>query len=437
MPADPSRTDTSGPSSRRERSSGVSGRRTPAAAARSAAGRWAAAAGGALVLAAVVLAAQIHGLDLSVYREGALALLGRAGEKDLYDDALIQTDTRGLPFTYPPFAALLFVPLALVPEALALGIVTALTCVCLVGVSVVVVRYLRASGVLPGAPRAGWRGPVAVLVAMLLIGVGGPWREGLGFGQVNALLMVLILADLLRSTRLPSGVLIGIAAGIKLTPLAFGLVFLARRDWRSLAWLATSFAATVAVGWFLAPRESAIFWLGALFDASRVGATADLYNVSLNSVVAQSGLVEGLQRPVWLLASLAVIAVGYVAILRADDDGDPVRAIAANAVVMLAISPISWFHHWVWIALVLPAGWVLARRQARAPRAVGRTLLALLVPVMMFSSITVTLTLTGAVSGEGPLPLRLFTGLGVVLPVALLILWSLRPVSRRDASARG
>ncbi len=387
------------------------------------------------MLAVVVLAAQIHGLDLSVYREGALALLGRAEGKDLYDDALILTDTRGLPFTYPPFAALLFVPLALVPESLALGIVTALTCVCLVGVAVTVVRYLRASGVLPEVPRNGR--PAAVLTAVLLIGVSGPWREGLGFGQINALLMVLVLADLLRSTRLPSGVLIGIAAGIKLTPLAFGLVFLARRDWRSLAWLAGSFAATVAVGWFLAPRESAIFWLDALLDPSRVGATADLYNVSLNSVVAQSGLAEGLQRPVWILASLAVIAVGYAAIRRADDDGDPVRAIAANAVVMLAISPISWFHHWVWIALVFPAGWVLARRQEGAPRAVGRALLALLVPVMLFSSITVTLTLTGAVSGTGPLPLRVFTGLGVILPVALLTLWALRPVSRRDASVRG
>lgn len=391
------------------------------------------------MLAVVVLAARIHGLDLSVYREGALALLGRAGDKELYDDALIQTDTRGLPFTYPPFAALLFVPLALVPEALALGIVTALTCACLVGVAVVVVRYLRASGVMAKVvgTRADRRGTAAVLIAVLLIGVSGPWREGLGFGQVNALLMVLILADLLRSTRLPSGVLIGIAAGIKLTPLAFGLVFLARRDWRSLAWLAVSFAATVAVGWFLAPRESAIFWLDALFDASRVGATADLYNVSLNSIVAQSGLAEAVQRPVWILASLAVIAVGYLAIRRADEDGDRLRAIAANAVVMLAISPISWFHHWVWIALVFPAGWVLARRQAGSRRVLGRALLALLVPVMMFSSITVTLTLTGTVSGEGSLSLRLFTGLGVVLPVALLILWSLRPVSRQEASVRG
>jgi alpha-1,2-mannosyltransferase len=370
----------------------------------------------------VVLAAQIHGLDLSVYREGALALLGRAGDKELYDDALIQTDTRGLPFTYPPFAAILFVPLALLPAPAALGVVTALSCLCLVGVAVVVVRYLQAAA--PAGPRHAWRTPAAVLAAMLLIGISGPWREGLGFGQVNALLMVLILADLLRSTRLPSGVLVGIAAGIKLTPLAFGLVFLARRDWRSLAWMAASFAGTVAVGWLLAPRESAAFWLDALFDASRVGATADLYNVSLNSLVAQSGLAAAVQRPVWLLASLAVVAVGYAAIRRADQDGDGLRAITANAVVMLAISPISWFHHWVWIALVFPVGYVYARRHTGARRWTGRVLLAALVPVMLFSSITVTLTLTGTVSGEGPLPLRLFTGLGVVLPVALLAVWA-------------
>jgi alpha-1,2-mannosyltransferase len=385
------------------------------------------------VLAVVVLAAQIHGLDLSVYRQGALALLGRAGDSELYDDALVQTDTRGLPFTYPPFAAILFVPLALVPASVGLGIVTALSCLCLVGVAVVVVRYLRAAT--PTGGGAPWRTAAAVLAAMLLIGISGPWREGLGFGQVNALLMILILADLLRSTRLPSGVLTGIAAGIKLTPLAFGLVFLARRDWRSLAWMAASFGGTVAVGWLLAPRESAAFWLDALFDASRVGATADLYNVSLNSIVAQSGLGAGVQRPAWLLASLAVVAVGYVAIRQAGRDGDTLRAITANAVVMLAISPISWFHHWVWIALVLPVGYVAARQHAGARRTVSHVLLAVLVPVMMFSSITVTLTLTGTVSGEGPLPLRLFTGLGVVLPVALLVVWTSLP-PRSTPSAR-
>ncbi len=386
---------------------------------------WLTGAAGALVLGVVVLAAQIHGLDLSVYREGALALLGRAGDKELYDDALIQTDTRGLPFTYPPFAAILFVPLALVPEAVALRIVTGLSCICLVGVAVVVARYLRAAR--GEQPHPAWRLPAAVLAAMLLIGISGPWREGLGFGQVNALLMVLVLADLLRATRVPSGVLVGIAAGIKLTPLAFGLVFLARRDWRSLAWMAGSFASTVAIGWILVPRESAAFWLEALFDSSRVGATADLYNVSLNSVVAQSGLAEELQRPVWVLACLAVVAVGYVAIRRADDDGDTVRAIAANAVVMLAISPISWFHHWVWIALLFPAGYVVGRQAAGVWRTWSWLLLAALVPVMMFSSITVTLMLTGTVSGEGPLALRLFTGLGVVLPIALLVVWAAGP----------
>ncbi|MGV0108621.1 glycosyltransferase 87 family protein [Arthrobacter sp. CP30] len=395
---------------------------TPAAPAAS--GRVAAlnAAACALVLAVVVLAAQIHGLDLTVYREGALALLGRAGDKELYDDALVQTDTRGLPFTYPPFAALLLIPVALVPEAFALALVTGLSCICLVVVSVVVVRYLRSSGVSWSRP------PLALPAVVLMIGISGPWREGLGFGQVNALLMVLVLADLLRSTRLPSGVLIGIAAGIKLTPLAFGLVFLARRDWRSLAWLAASFGSTVAVAWLVAPRDSAIFWLGALFDASRVGDTADLYNVSLNSVVMQSGLPDGLQRPLWLLASLAVIVVGYRAIRRADDDGDRLRAITANAVVMLAISPISWFHHWVWIALLFPVGLVFARSRAGVTRVVTRILLAVLVPVTMFSSITVTLTLTGTVSGQGPLPLAVFAGLGVVVPVALLAVWSLRPV---------
>ena len=380
-------------------------------------------------LALVVLGAQIHGLDFTVYREGARALLGHS-EYRLYDPSLVQTDTRGLPFTYPPFAALLLTPFALMPEALGLVLLTATSCVCLILTAFLVARYLRDNNVLPERFRAALGGSAGVVVlATLLIGVLGPWREGLGFGQINPMLMVLIVADLIRPAgRVPRGILIGLAAGIKLTPLAFGLIFLVRKDWRAILTMGLTFAATVAAGWLASPEQSRIFWFDSLFDSTRVGDTTDMYNVSLNSLIAHLGTPEALHRPLWLLASAAVVVLGYLAIRRSDERGDLVAAISANAVVMLAISPISWFHHWVWIALLLPVLWVWARRRRGSARAVGLGLAAVLVPVFMLSSITITMMLTGTVSGQGPAALELFTSLGVVLPVAALAFWATAPV---------
>ncbi|MCQ1999899.1 glycosyltransferase 87 family protein [Arthrobacter zhaoxinii] len=387
----------------------------------------------ALVL--VILGAQIHGLDFTVYREGARAFLG-LGEHRLYDPSLVQTDTRGLPFTYPPFAALLLTPFALLPEAVGLFLLTATSCLCLVLTAFLVSRYLQENKVLPPKLRTALGGSAGVAVlATLLIGILGPWREGLGFGQINPMLMLLVLADLLRpaSSKLPRGILIGLAAGIKLTPLAFGLIFLVRRDWRAILTMGAAFAATIAVGWLASPEQSRTFWLDSLFDSTRVGDTTDMYNVSLNSFLAHLGTPDALQRPLWLLASAAVVVLGFFAIRRSDARGDTVAAISANAVVMLAISPISWFHHWVWIALVLPALWVAVRRRRAGVRAAGTALLVALVPVFMLSSITVTMMLTGVVSGQGPAALELFTGLGVVLPVAALGFWATAPAPARSA----
>ena len=381
----------------------------------------------ALVL--VVLGAQIHGLDFTVYREGALAFLGKS-EHQLYDPSLVETDTRGLPFTYPPFAALLLTPFAFLPEAAGLVLLTATSCACLVATAFLVSRYLRHQEAVPARLQSALGGPAGVVVlATLLIGLLGPWREGLGFGQINPMLMLLIVADLLRPAgRVPRGMLIGLAAGIKLTPLAFGLIFLARRDWRAVLTMGATFAATVAVGWLASPAQSRTFWFDALSDSSRVGDTTDMYNVSLNSLIAHLGTPESLQRPLWLLASAAVVVLGYLAIRRADRRGDIVAAVSANAVVMLAISPISWFHHWVWIALILPALWVSVRRRRTGLRAAGTALAAVLVLVFMLSSITVTMMFTGEVSGHGPAALELFTSLGVILPVAALGYWATDPV---------
>nr|WP_294631788.1 glycosyltransferase 87 family protein [uncultured Rothia sp.] len=56
------------------------------------------------------------GLDFSIYRMGAMTIFDNEGfTKDLYAPAFVEIGVLKLPFTYPPFAALVFLPFAFLP----------------------------------------------------------------------------------------------------------------------------------------------------------------------------------------------------------------------------------------------------------------------------------------------------------------------------------
>lgn len=390
-------------------------------------------AGLGLAIAVVLAAAPMEGLDFGVYREGAAVLLSSDGGRTIYDPVPLSAGTRGLPFTYPPFAALIFIPFALMPAWLGFALISATSCLCLVVVSAIAVEYLARSGVFGSAPATGVRG-VALIAATTLFGLLAPWRESLGFGQINAMLMLLVVLDLVRPQgKVPRGVLIGVAAGIKLTPLVFGLLFLARRDFRSVLAMGLGAAGTAVAAWIVAPNESAKYWFAMLGDAGRIGDPSTMYNLSLNALSYNLGLEGPAQRVVWILMCLLVVVAGYVAIRTLESRGDLFAAITANAIVMLAISPISWGHHWVWIALIVPAAWVSSSRFLGLRKGLVRALAVATCLSFVLSSLSASVLLTDDVQESGPLVWELLSKSGLVLSLAVLALWAFVPArtSRR------
>ena len=235
--------------------------------------------GPAPVLVLVVAAAVAGGLhggftDLFVYQYGGQAVLDGLPVYESGDPVT------GLPFTYPPFAAVVMVPLALLPAWLAAALWTGASVAALAAVVVVVRRAL-------GRPAPGW------LVALLTAGALAlePVWQNLTFGQVNLFLMLAVLVDLVRPERRWSGVLVGIAAGVKLTPLVFVvlLVLVGRRTAAGRAVLA--FAATVAVGFVVMPGSAATYWTDGLLDAGRVGPPALAHNQSVYGALTR--LLDG------------------------------------------------------------------------------------------------------------------------------------------------
>ncbi|MCY1226732.1 Glycosyltransferase family 87 [compost metagenome] len=279
------------------------------------------------------------------------------------------------------------------------------------------------------ATRNKW-GAVILLLAVLNL---GPWRETLAFGQINILLMGIMAADLLaRNQRWNQGFpgrgfLVGMAAGIKLTPLVFGLYFLMRKDWRGLFNMAGGFAFTVLLGWLVRPAESFRFWLEILPDTSRIGGAGYVDNLSLKGALLHFGVPEAGVTVPWLLLSLLVTGTGAMVIKAASDQGARVVAISATALTMLLISPVSWSHHWVWMAAVLPAfAWTLREtpHRHRATRWLMGGVLGASIIVFFFSPKSIGEALGAEnLDFQTPEPWLMASSAGVFCAVAILACW--------------
>ncbi|WP_373314616.1 glycosyltransferase 87 family protein [Streptomyces longispororuber] len=298
-------------------------------------GAWLLLALSCAALAALCAARGLPMADALVYRaEGAAVAEGR----DLYGFTVTEWD---LPATYPPFAALLFVPAAWLP-------VPVLKAAFLVGNTALLALLTRLSLTCAGLPRPPGAVPAATALFLWL----EPVFQTVLFGQVNLALACLVLWDLTRPEGAPGkGAALGVAAGIKLTPALFiAYLVLARRP-REAATATAACAGTVLVGALVLPAASVDFFTRRLYETERVGKAWIVDNQSLQGLAARV-LHTPDPGPAWLVPGAAAAATGLWLAARA---ATPARAVLLAAGTALLVSPISWSHHWVWCVPLLAA----------------------------------------------------------------------------------
>jgi alpha-1,2-mannosyltransferase len=274
-------------------------------------------------------------VDLHVYVGGAGALDHPGALYDyVYAD---QTPDFPLPFTYPPFAAVVFYPLHLLPFgfvafAWQVGIIAALYGV------------VRLSQLLLGNGER--------RIAMLWTAVGiwiEPLRSTFDYGQINVVLALAVLYAVYSRRWWVSGLLVGLAAGVKLTPAVSGLYFVGARRWGAVLFSAVVFAGTVATSALVVGDQTRYYFTQLLGDAKRVGPIGTSFNQSWRGGISRILGHDAGYGPL-VLAGIAVTAVLAVLAWRAiGGASDRLGAIVVVQLFGLLVSPISWTHHWVWL----------------------------------------------------------------------------------------
>ncbi len=278
--------------------------------------------------------------DLVLFREAGRAVLDGVPLYSLQFD-----DVGG--WTWPPFGALLMVPLAAVPDGVLLPAAYAVNSACLAAVVWICTRPVR------GRLDSTWAQALLVLGLTLLALPLTPVADVLGLGQIGLLLLLLCVVDLIVvAERAPRahGVLVGIATAVKITPALFIVHFLLTRQWRA----ALTATLTVVVCWSIAALalwdDTFTYWSQGLL--LRVNERiADFGSWVFNQ--SWMGLVDGLPAPLptvlWVALSTVTLVLALRAAAHAHRAHDAVLVLGLVGLASVLVTPVAWHHHAVWV----------------------------------------------------------------------------------------
>ncbi|HEY8754983.1 MAG TPA: glycosyltransferase family 87 protein [Candidatus Dormibacteraeota bacterium] len=329
------------------------------------AGAIAAAIGAAYNFVLLPLTGSFTGLfeDFSAYAQAAHAVAGGTSPYAFFDGSTVVMSG----FIYPPFAAVILRPLAALPSRwqeltwlwLALG--------GLVGGAVITARTL-----LPATwPRA----RIGIFVALTF----PPATYNLWHGQINTvifLLLAMALSDYLSGHRTRCGIILGVAAGIKLAPIVLLLVLVRRGWWRAALAGAAAGAGTVALGVAALGWSVTHQYLSAVLPVLNRD-NGWIYNQTWNGVVNRLGghSVLTVDSPSAVLHGVAtVLSVATVGLLliavsrRQRTRAEHGAEFACGIVAMLLIGAIAWYPVYVHLLIAIAAAAALAHERGKLGR---------------------------------------------------------------------
>ena len=262
----------------------------------------------------------------------------------------------GLPFNYPPLAAVLMLPLTVLDRA----VIDKLWL--LAGIAASAWFIVTATRMAPRLPFGSWAAPLVAAVGIWSV----PVLLTARLGQINWLLALAVIVDLKLERDRPraAGIATGFAAAVKLYPAAALLYFVARRNWDALRRAAITAVGLSALAAVVMPRESVDYWTKQVFAIDRLFGADNPLSVSIRRPISWLPFPEGLTTTLWLAAAALL---GWIALRRIGTAAKRRNPAAGVTIAMCAGSacfPLSWSHH---LYFLLPAAflWLGDGRMAR------------------------------------------------------------------------
>ena len=273
-------------------------------------------------------------------------------------------------YLYPPAFAVFLIPLTWVSNDLAVRIWLVLMQAVVVASVVIINRVI-------GRPR---RAEVLCLVAVLTTFF--PLLSSNLTGTMNAILLLLLTvawAAWQRQRDVAAGVMVGVAAVIKLFPLALVPYLAWRRHWRLLAALGVAVLGGVLLGFAVTSVKHNIYYFHEMLphlaagtgyreNQSLAGFTARLCNTSLADAGGSAGWCGRLLDWPLVLALLVMVLAATVRVRRSGLE----FALAVSTLPL--ISSVTWSFHLV--ILILPIALLIRRVfDGAMSRGAGRVLI--------------------------------------------------------------
>jgi alpha-1,2-mannosyltransferase len=255
-------------------------------------------------------------------------------EHSLYD----YRDPRvGLPFNYPPFAAVLMLPLTVLDRTVSDKLWL------LAGIGASAGFSVTATRMAPCRPFSSAAAPLVAAVGIWSV----PVLLTARLGQINWLLALALILDLKLAGERPgaAGIATGVATAIKLYPAAALLVFVAQKNWRALRGALVTAATLTVLAAAVMPRESVEYWKKQVFTIDRLFGADNPLSVSIRREIAWLPLPDEATTILWL-AVAAVLA--WIALRRIGTAVERRNLLAGATIAMCAGSacfPLSWSHH--------------------------------------------------------------------------------------------
>lgn len=293
-------------------------------------------------------------VDLRVYYDSAWHLFDGSSLYNFESSSSI-----GLRFTYPPFAAALFAPLAWLPWTLCrlvwqLGSLAELW---FIG---------RCSLHLADNARTSRLGRRPASTATLLTALAlwtEPVRSTMNYGQINLFIAAALLAGLAARRTWIAGVTVGICAAVKLIPGITGLYYLLAGRLRTVAAAAVTALAAIGASFLVSPALTRQFFTDTIFNPARAGDLAAVNNQSLRGALTR--ILGHDDAVLWAGASVVLLAVGAVSARACVGRRDYLGGFLVVQIAGLLVSPISWNHHWIWVLPLIV--WATTGPLRRAP----------------------------------------------------------------------